>query len=332
MKIAITGSSSYLASVLLPWLEADREVEKIVGIDLKPGARQFSKLEFKQRDVRDPEIAKDFAGCDTLVHLAYIVMPIHKTKTALEINIEGSKNVFTAAARAGINKIVYTSSCAGYGAWPDNPELITEDQPLRGMPDFYYSWSKARVEEFLNGFEKEHPGIILTRLRPCIFIGPNINNLMRHAVGHPFFIRFIDRATKAQFVWDEDVAQAVYLGLKKDLPGAFNLAGDGYITMEQMAELMGIVAIPMFYLMAKAYTWLTWNLHISQMLSPDWIASTEFPIVMTCDKAKKVMGWKPKYDTKTAFAKFVEEMLKLQALERERRWAFLKFWKKDSGG
>ncbi len=329
MIIAVTGSSSYLASVLLPMLEADPRIEKIIGIDLKADAGNFKKLTWVKRDVRDPEIAKDFAGCEALIHLAFIVMPLHDTGMALDINIEGSKNVFRAAAKAGIKKIIYTSSCAAYGAWPDNPAPIKEDQPLRGMPDFYYSWSKAQVEEFLNGFEKEHPEILLTRLRPCIFIGPQINNLMRSAIGHRFFFRFIDREIKAQYVWDADVAQAIHLALHKDCPGAFNLAGDGWLSMEGMAEVLGSYPLPMLFQVAKAWAWLTWRLRLAKMLSPEWIATTEYPIVISCDKAKNVLGWKPQYDTRTALAKFREEMEKILARERAQKWRFIKFWNRD---
>jgi len=310
MKIAVTGSSSYLASVLLPTLESDPEIEKIVGIDLKPGLVNFPKLEFVKRDVRDPEIWRDFEGCQVLIHLAFIVMPLRKTDLALDINIEGSKNVFSAAARAGVKKIVYTSSCACYGAWPDNPELISEDQPLRGMPNFYYSWSKAKVEEFLNGFEKEHPELVITRLRPCIFLGPNLNNLMRTAARRGLFFRYLDRQVKAQFAWDEDVAQAIYLALKKNYPGAFNLAGDGYLTLQEMGQLMRIFTIPVFFQVAYYGCLVLWHLYLLDMLSPGWVKATEYPIIISCEKAKNLMGWKPKYDTKAAFIKFVEEIEK----------------------
>jgi len=317
MKIALTGSSSYLATVLLPVLQNDPEIQKIIGIDLKAPSTDFSKLEWRKRDVRDAGIWKDFQGCDALIHLAFIVMPLRKTSEALDINIEGSKNVFSASAKARVKKIIYTSSCAAYGAWKDNPEIITEDQALRGMPEFYYSWSKAKVEEFLNEFEKKHPEIIITRLRPCIFLGPNINNLMRTTVRQALFFRYLDREVKAQYLWDEDMAHAIYLALKKDYPGAFNLAGDGTLSFPEMAKMMNVFAIPLFFKLAYYGIWLLWNLRLLNMLSPGWVKATEYPIIISSEKAKRVMGWKPKYDTKTAFAKFVEAIN--QEAERKRR-------------
>ena len=98
MRLAVTGISSYLARTLFPLLEQDPAVEEIVGLDLKPPAFQSAKLRFQRADVRDPALAGRLTGCDTLVHLAFIVMPIHDEKIADDINIAGSKNAFRAAA------------------------------------------------------------------------------------------------------------------------------------------------------------------------------------------------------------------------------------------
>jgi UDP-glucose 4-epimerase len=317
MKIAFTGSSSYLAGVLLPLLESDPQIEEIIGLDLKPRAEKFSKLKWVKRDIRDPELYKDMVGCDVLVHMAYIVMPLRKTETALEINIEGSKNVFKAAAQAGVPKIVYPSSCAAYGAWPDNPEFIKEDHPLRGMPNFYYSWSKAKVEEFLDGFEKKHPEMVITRLRPPIFLGPTINNMMRDVLDAPLGVRIWDRNPKAQFAWDEDVAQALYLSIKNDYHGAFNVSGDGYLTDQEMMKMMGKITIPVPFKLAYYGIWLLWNLRIAKMFSPGWVLVMGDSIIMDCTKARTVMGWKPKYDTRSAFARFIEEMKKIKQAEKK---------------
>lgn len=315
MKIAMTGSSGYLAGVLLPLLEADPGIKEIVGIDVKPRNDKFKKLRHVTRDVRDPEMAKDFAGCDILIHLAFIVMPMHADNTARNINIEGSKNVFQAAAKAGIKKIVYSSSCASYGAWPDNAPILTEDSPRRGMPDFYYSWTKAKVEEYLDQFEKEHPEIVITRLRPCIFVGPTVNNLISDLLKLPIGSRLIGSKLKFQLVWDEDVAYALHLAIKKDYHGAYNIAGDGYVALEDFWELMHVPAMPTTFGILKLVAWLSWNLHIPYMknLSPGWLDMGANPIIMTCEKARKEMGWKASLDSKAVLAKFVKEAKMLKA-------------------
>jgi len=310
MQIALTGSSSYLAGVLLPLLENDPDIQEIIGLDLKPRTDSFKKLHWLKRDVRDPEIYKDMQGCDALVHLAFIVMPLRKESLALEINIEGSKNAFLAGAKAGVKKIVHASSCAAYGAWPDNPELISEDHPLRGMPDFYYSFSKAKVEEYLDRFEQEHPHIVVTRLRPPIFLGPTINNLMREIAARKIFVNISNRQIKAQFAWDEDIASAFHLALKKDFPGAFNVAGDGCLNAQEMADILNLWTVPLPYSLALLGTKILWHLRISKNLSPGWLKVLTYPIIINTDKARKIMGWVPKHDTRAALVRFAKEIKK----------------------
>ena len=72
-KIAVTGCASRFARVLLPLLEADPNIEQIIGIDLVPPPGTQSKLVCHQQDIRDPGIKETLAGCDTLLHLAFIV-------------------------------------------------------------------------------------------------------------------------------------------------------------------------------------------------------------------------------------------------------------------
>ncbi len=306
MRIAMTGVSSYLAQVLLPLFESDPDVEEIIGVDIKAPGPEFKKVRFVRRDVRDPGLFREFAGADTLIHLAFIVMPLRDMAEATSINIQGSINAFEAAAKAGISKIVQASSIAAYGAWPDNPDFITEETPVRGMPEFYYSWTKAEVEKYLDKFQKEHPEIIITRLRPCIFVGPKINNLFRKIANQRFFFRFSGMESRVQLVWDEDVAQAFYKVTKENLPGAFNIAGDNPLNVNDIAGLVGLRAIKIPFSWAKAFTKAGWALHISTMLSPGWLDVAQYPIVVDCSKAKTILGWKPRYDTAGAMLKLLE--------------------------
>ena len=79
-----------------------------------------------EADVRDGDLVADLLrGSDALVHLAFIVTP-HLPREVFEaINIEGSKNVFRAAAAAGVRRIVYCSSLAAYAwLWRHRREIL----------------------------------------------------------------------------------------------------------------------------------------------------------------------------------------------------------------
>ena len=81
-----------------------------------------------------------------LVHLAFIILG--GREETRKVNLTGSRNVFAAAARH-VRRLVYTSSVAAYGFHADNPQPLTEDVRPRGSERFYYSAQKAELERAL---------------------------------------------------------------------------------------------------------------------------------------------------------------------------------------
>src|SRR5579859_396415 len=66
--IAMTGCASSFARVLLPLLEADPEIERIIGLDRVPAGNAFSKLTFYQQDIPGSELKELLYGCQTVIH------------------------------------------------------------------------------------------------------------------------------------------------------------------------------------------------------------------------------------------------------------------------
>ena len=132
-RLIITGVSGYIGSKLVSRLNEMGDVHEIIGIDKAEPKACLSKLTFYRKDIRDPleQILIDH-NVDTVVHLAYVVSPIHSKSLMEDININGTKNVLSACASAGVNQILYTSSATAYGFYPDNDVPLTEDSPLRG--------------------------------------------------------------------------------------------------------------------------------------------------------------------------------------------------------
>ena len=100
LRIGITGISSTLAQSVVPPLLADPEVKEVVGLDIRPPrGLESSKLKFYPLDVRDSGLPDIFAGLDAVIHMAFIVIEnIPDLQTIYDVNINGSQNVFQAAA------------------------------------------------------------------------------------------------------------------------------------------------------------------------------------------------------------------------------------------
>jgi len=314
MKVAITGISSFLASEILPMLDKDNSISEILGLDLVERDFKSTKVIFKQRDVRDPQIEKDLIGYDTLLHLAFIVNPRKDKKEIYSINIEGSRNMFICAIKAGVKKIVHASSVAAYGSFPNNPIPIKEALPLRKMKkDFYYHDTKYAVEKIIDELEETHPEIIFTRIRPHIFLGKTIENTFKS-----FFKGKIIFGVGAdnlwQFVYITDVAKMFYLALINNAPGAYNCGGDNPITMEVLGKKLNKKSKNIPYKLALGLLLFLQKIRILKVDLAGWIRMGKYPIIVDSTKAKKELGWEPEFDTFGAIKKFLEDLEEIEGL------------------
>ena len=302
--VAITGVNSYFASTVLCGLEANPEVERIVGIDVTPWKMDLRKVTFYQEDVRSPTIGELFQGVDTVLHLAFVVGEIHDKKKTHEINVDGSLNVFRACAAHKVRKIIYTSSIAAYGAHPDNPTSITEDYPLVENRDSYYSSDKVTVEKFLQGFSREHPEIIITIFRPPIVVGPHLNNFAVDVFTRRITFSLRGRETKVQFLHESDLGRALALAIQRDIPGVFNIAADDFTDRKRLHHMVGAKVIELPPRVVRSLANLLFFLRLEKM-SQGWVSLMEYPIVVSNEKFKAVSGWQPQFSTEGAFRDFV---------------------------
>jgi nucleoside-diphosphate-sugar epimerase len=179
MKVAVTGGSGQLGTTVLRRLAADPSIREVISLDLRPPIVACEKVRPVAADVRDPHFARHLEGCHAVVHLAFIVTQWTPGDRLRSINVDGSLNVFRAAAAAGVETVVYTSSVAAYGVTPDHPVPIVETTPRVRQAELPYASHKFDVEAFLDAFEPAHPAIAVSRLRPAILAGAR----MEHELG-----------------------------------------------------------------------------------------------------------------------------------------------------
>ncbi len=303
MKVAVTGGSGQLGTLVLERLVGDPAVERVFDLDMRPPALANAKLEFMEADVRDGDLVEDLLrGADALVHLAFVVTP-HLPREVFEaINIEGSKNVFRAAAAVGIRRIVYCSSIAAYGAVPGHPRPIVEDTPRVFQAEFPYAAAKHRVEGFLDGFEAKHPEIRIARLRPSILIGRHRGSVLARLFGLGIDRGFLP-ATSAMpvpLVWDEDLADAVILALDREAHGAFNVSADQPLPANELAAAAGLKHLPLPRTVLELAT--RWSpflarLGLGEPVDPAWQRHAEVVMEISSERARRELGWRPRCPT-----------------------------------
>ncbi|MBU2515420.1 NAD-dependent epimerase/dehydratase family protein [bacterium] len=312
IRVAITGVNSYFASTILPRLEEDPEIEEIVGIDVSPWKGGYEKVTFYREDIRSKKIFEILKGVDVVYHLAFIVGEIHDKSKTLDININGSKNVFTACADNRVKKVIYTSSMTIYGAHESNPLGFTENSPVSCNDDSYYNSSKVKVEAFVADFFKDHPDITLTIIRAGLLCGPKINNMFSALWSKKISALPMGRNSYNQLIHEEDLGEALYLSLKKDLPGIYNVCADDALPTRWMFRKAGvkIVFIPAWLL--KIIINILFFLRIEKV-SQGWVSLSEHTIYGICDKFKKAAGWLPRYSSADTFDHY------LKARQRDRK-------------
>src|SRR5918998_1443763 len=314
LTVAVTGPTGTFGFGLMPLLQADGRISRIVGIARRPfdpAEHGWTKMEYRRGDVRDPAALREaFSGADVVVHLAFLITGNASRETTREINVDGTLNVFRAAAAAGARRFVYASSVAAYGFHDDNPETITEDWPTRPAAKLFYAQEKAELEGLLEEEAGQHPELALFLLRPPIVLGPNVIGgkdvlpgplapLGRRLFGRPrrlpFPVPVFVPELPMQFIHEEDVGRAlVQCIVAAGPPGAYNIAGDGVLTAADVAREFGALPIPLPAAPAQAAARAFSRL---PFLPPaaEWVEAASRPALMDTTKAREQLGWRPHY-------------------------------------
>lgn len=304
LTVAVTGGAGQLGTCVLRRLAEHRRVGRIVSIDLAPVRHASGKLTAVTLDVRDPKLGEHFEGCDAVLHLAFVVTKSLPRAESDSINVDGSIRVFEAAAARGVKHVIYASSIAAYGVVAGHEIPIREDAPRVHQERFYYASAKWRVEDWLDRFEPAHPDLVVTRMRPSVLIGAE----MEHPLGTALRHRVLPEVASVPLpiVWDEDVADAMVVALDRgaEARGAFNLSSTPALTVSELARAAGMrsVEVPRALLEASAKL---------AAFDLDWVRSGDVPMEPEVKRAVEVLGWKPSCPTAP------EVMRKLDAVAPE---------------
>src|ERR671921_223649 len=304
MRYVITGGSGYIGSRLVDLLERRDDTEKIVICDLAPPKGYRPHTEFERLDVRDRGAVHSVlerVRPDVLVHLAFILNPSHDEEFAYNVDVNGTHNVLEAADKAGTRQVLVTTSGVAYGAFPDNPVPLTETDPVRGVSSFPYARDKTESDRLCQLWAAAHPDRVMTIVRPCIVFGPNVDNyLVRLWTKAPFSPDAGHLDNPIQFVHEDDVVEAMSALLLGRHAGAFNVAGDGLMTLRECSEAIGT---PIRRMPLRAYRGLAralWAARVSEA-PPGQIEFALHPWVVSNEKLKRTAGWSPRYTSRETF-------------------------------
>lgn len=307
-RILITGADGFLGRTVVAAL-AHRSDTMVVALDVRdvPPERQQPGVVYRKQDVRDAQLAqtlRDFA-IDTVVHLASIVTPGKDSNRAFEydVDVNGTRNVLQACVATGVRHVVVSSSGAAYGYYADNPDWIREGDALRGNTVFAYSDHKRLVEEMLAQWRLEHPQLQQTVLRIGTILGERVDNQITALFEKSKLLAVRGSDSPFVFIWDEDVTGAILHALNGAKPGCYNLAGDGALTIHEIAQRLGKSTLNLPASLLLAALWAGSKLGVSRY-GPEQLDFLRYRPVLL-NTALKHWGYVPRKSSAQAFEAFV---------------------------
>jgi nucleoside-diphosphate-sugar epimerase len=304
--VAITGVSGLVGQHLVDQLRGTSAVDRIIGLDRRAPTGNADDVEFREVDVRDAAaVAAGLDGAEVVVHLAFQLDPLRDEAAMRAINVDGSRNVFDGAAAVGARKIVYASSAVAYGAHPDNDVPLSEESPLRANPDFPYAEHKREVELLLGDWVTAHPDLTVTILRPAIVVGPGIDNFIVRAMQGPRLLAVAGHRPPYQFVHVDDLTAAIEHAIVHDLPGAYNVGAEGWLSFDELAAVLGRKVFEVPEEVAFSMAERTYALGLGE-LPPGLVHYQMHPWVVGVDKLVAT-GWRPRHTNRDAVALIASE-------------------------
>jgi nucleoside-diphosphate-sugar epimerase len=299
--VAVTGVGGVLGRRLVERLDEHADVDRIVGLDLRaPAGLSSPKLAFRVADVREPGLEDVLHGVDVVIHLAFEFDPSRDEAEMHAVNVEGTRRILRGAVAAGARKVIYVSSGMVYGAHPDNDLPLTEDSPLRANLQFGYAEHKLEVEEWLWPWAAEQTGTVVTALRPSILAGAGIDNFITRQLEAPRFPVVKGHKPPMQFVHVDDVVSALVHAFDHDLPGAYNVSSEGWLSFDEVTALLDRPVLELPEEVAFSTAERLWELGVG-FAPPGQLHYLMHPWVLTVDRLRET-GWRPTHSNRDALA------------------------------
>lgn len=311
--IAIVGAQSFFGVGLVERLVGDPTIERIVAIDLRPPRQIPPRMIFRRVDLTRPSADQELSdvlaveGVETVVHLAYLPSPIHNATYAHELEAIGTLHLLAAAAASRVKHLVVQSTTAVYGAHPRNPNLLTEEHPVRGSPQSRFVTDKVEAERQVLRWAKEHPKAKVAVLRFAPVVGPNARNLFSRYLSRPIVPTVAGYDPLIQTLYETDALDALELAVRRCPSGLYNVAPHGVLPLSTAVRLCGGRTLP---LPAPLATAALQGLRASGV-SPTPASMLDYlrwVWVADGSRFEKDLSFTPKYTTREAMVAFAETM------------------------
>jgi UDP-glucose 4-epimerase len=161
------------------------------------------------------------------------------------------------------------------------------------------------VEEMLADFRKKHSRLEQLIFRPGTILGSTTSNQITALFEKPYVLGLRGASTPFVFIWDDDVVAAIMKGIHDGGSGIYNMAGDGVLTMKEIAAMMGKPYIPIPVSLITGALWLLKLLGLTQY-GPEQVNFLRYRPVLSNRRLKEEFGYTPRKTSKEVFDYYLE--------------------------
>jgi UDP-glucose 4-epimerase len=253
-------------------------------------------------------IAKE--DVDTVVHMSVIATPgsAGGRGTMKELNVIGTMQLLAACQKsATVRHLVVKSTSTVYGASSRDPALFTEEMGPRREPRSGYAKDVAEVEGYVRGFARRRPDVRVTTLRLANVLGPHVTSPITSYFRLPVIPTVLGFDPRLQFVHETDLMRVLTHSVRSDVPGTFNVAGDGVMLLSQAVRRLRKPAVPLVRPAVGAVASVLKSTRMAEF-SPEQLGFLTFGRGIDTTRMHVELGFEPSYSTEEAFADFAGDL------------------------
>ena len=304
--VLVTGVATDLGRRLARRLTAHPEVDRVIGVDVRPPRGDAGDVHFVRADIRNPVIGKVIAReqVDTVVHMSVVASHSAGRSSMKELNVIGTMQLLAACQQsATVQHLVVKSSSTVYGATARDPAIFSEDLEPRRTARAGYAKDVAEVESYVRGFARRRPDVTVTTLRAANSIGPMVVSPIAQYFRLPAIPTVIGYDGRLQFVHEHDLLGALEHSAVHPVHGTFNVAGAGVLLLSQAIRRIGRPAVPMPSFAVSRVGQAARSARLGDF-TPELVPFLKYGRVLDTSRCRDVLGFEPRFTTARAFADF----------------------------
>jgi len=320
-NIFITGATGYIGSNLaLKLADSGKIVHALCRSRSKASSLDHKNIVLFEGDILDQEsIEASMRSCENVYHLAaYGNIWSKDPQTYFDINIQGTVNVFNAAAKLGVKKVVFTSTAGTFGPSINSSGL--SDPNNRGTGNSVVNEKSIRTIDFFTEYEHSkflaekkaqlpRNGLDAVIVCPSRVYGPGL--LTKTNVATKIIKLYVEGKWRlvpgsgkyiGNYVYIDDVINGHIQAMNKGIPGEKYILGGANVSNNEIFDMIAKISlknykmyhipISLMLTFARVQELYAWLFNRPPVITTKWVKRYSYNWVFSSQKAEKELGYK----------------------------------------